>query len=228
MGEKVLKHSWKILAAAGVLFTLVYGLMMDVPERVILHQTIRNLFFHVPLWFAMTIALLISVIFSIRYLSSGDMKNDIMATEAVNVALVFGVLGFATGTVWGNYAWGNMSAWMTAEPRIMATLVALLIYVAYVILRGSITEEQKRGRVAAVYNIFAFVMFIAFVYVIPRMVSASVHPGVGGNPAFNMYDLSGALRPVFYTACVSWILVGVWLIDLRRRIRNIEWKKLYQ
>lgn len=222
------KYWWKILAALGVLFTIVYGLAMEIPEREILHQTMRNLFYHVPLWFAMTFALLISFIYSIKYLKSqNNEKFDNMAREAVNVALLFGILGFATGTVWGKYAWGNISAFMTSEPRILATLVAMLVYVAYVILRGSINEQQKRGKVAAVYNIFAFVMFIVFIYIIPRMV-ASMHPGANGNPAFNIYDTSGGLRPVFYTACVSWILVSLWILDIRRRMRNLEWKKLYQ
>jgi heme exporter protein C len=103
----------------------------------------------------------------------------------------------------------------------------MLVYVAYVILRGSMDEEQKRGKVAAVYNIFAFVMFIVFIYVIPRMVG-SMHPGGDGNPAFNIYDTSGGLRPVFYIACVSWILVSLWIIDLRRRIIFIEIKNFYR
>lgn len=220
------KMWWKFLAAGGVLFTVFYGLFMDVPDREIIHQTIRNLFYHVPLWFAMTFTLLISVIYSIKYLSSNNEKHDIMAVESVNIGLFFGVIGFATGTLWGQYAWGNVGAWMTAESRILATAIAMLIYFAYLILRGSINEQQKKAKVSAVYNIFAFAMFIVFIYVIPRMVPASIHPGVGGNPAFSMYDLSGNLRPVFYTACVSWILVSLWMIDLRRRIKWIELKKL--
>ncbi len=150
-----------------------------------------------------------------------------MATEAVNVALLFGVLGFATGTVWGQYAWGNISAWMSNEPRILATLVGMLVYVAYIILRGSLNEEQKRAKVSSVYNIFAFVMFMVFTFIIPRMTS-SMHPGDDGNPAISQFDVSNQLRPIFYTAAVSWILVAVWILDIRRRVRNIEWDKLHQ
>jgi heme exporter protein C len=227
--ENVRKYWWKILAATGVLYSSVWGLSMDIPDREIIHQTMRNLFYHVPMWFAMTIALLVSCIYSIKYLNSrNNEKFDIMASEAVNVALIFGLLGFATGTVWGNYAWGNVSAFMTSEPRIMSAAIALLVYVAYVILRGSMDEEQKRARVSSVYNIFAFVMFIVFLYVVPRLAPGTMHPGVDGNPAFNIYDSDDAMRPVFYIAGVSWILVALWIIDIRRRIKFIERKKLYQ
>ena len=78
-----------------------------IPYRIVLYETIRNLFFHVPMWFAMTFMVLMSFIFSIGYLRKEDMVLDIMAAEGANIGILFGVLGFATGTLWGNYTWGN-------------------------------------------------------------------------------------------------------------------------
>jgi heme exporter protein C len=34
------------------------------------------------------------------------------------------------------------------------------------------------------------------------------------------------LRPVFYPAVLGWILMGVWITNIRYRIRKIENKKL--
>jgi heme exporter protein C len=94
------------------------------------------------------------------------------------------------------------------------------------VLRGSMPDEQKRARVSAIYNIFAFVMMIVFVMILPRM-SASLHPGNGGNPAFGKYDMDNTMRTVFYPACVGWILIGIWVFQIRVRIEKIKRKLLY-
>jgi heme exporter protein C len=86
-------------------------------------------------------------------------------------------------------------------------------------------EEQKRGRVSAVYNIFAFVMFMVFVMVLPRMTD-SLHPGNGGNPGFGGYDLNSNMRMIFYPAIIGWTLLGVWFINIRVRMKSIEENRL--
>ena len=194
---------------------------LSLPYRIILYETIRNLFFHVPMWFVMTFLLLLSFVQAIRYLSSMQTKHDILSAELVNVAIFFGVLGFATGSLWGHYTWGNLGDWLLKDTKVLGALIALLIYLAYFVLRGSLRDEAKKARISAVYNIFSFVLFIVFIYVLPRM-TESLHPGNGGNPAFNIYDVDDTMRPVFYTAVIGWILMGLWLASIRTRIRFIH------
>ena len=62
---------------------------------------------------------------------------------------------------------------------------------------------------------------IPLIFIIPRLTS-SLHPGSGGNPGFNMYDLDNRMRLVFYPAVIGWILVGIWVTTLRVRMRAIE------
>ena len=62
-----------------------------------------------------------------------------------------------------------------------------------------------------------------FFFVLPRLNAVdSLHPGNGGNPAFNTYDLDNGLRSVFYPACAGWILLGVWMYDLRSRAMRLQ------
>ncbi len=214
---------WKVLCIVLFLYSVVAGLSMSIPDLSRLHQTLRNLFFHVPLWFAMIFILLISVISSIKYLRSADHNQDIRSVEAVNVGLLLGILGFATGTIWGNYSWGDLSAWLVNEPRSLASAIAMLFYFAYLILRGSIEDDTKRARISAVYNIFAYVMYLVFIIVIPRMVQ-SLHPGAGGNPGFNVYDTDNNLKFVLYPAWLSFMLLAYWLFTIRVRMRKLEYK----
>ncbi len=80
----------------------------------------------------------------------------------------------------------------------------MLIYLAYFVLRNSIDDREKRARIAAVYNIFAFIMLIVFLMIYPRMNQVdSLHPGNGGNPGFSVYEseLDNRMRRIFLSCC---------------------------
>lgn len=215
------KNWWKILASFLVLYSVIAGFLGEVPRLPILHESIRNLYFHVPMWFTMIILYLISVIYSIKYLGSGDENHDLLAVESVNAGIIFGFLGLGTGMIWGNFTWG--SPWPN-DPKMNSAAIATLMYLAYIVLRNSLEEEQKRARISAVYNIFAFPVMIVLLFILPRMTD-SLHPGNGGNPGFSSYDLDSRMRMVFYPACIGWILTGVWIATLRFRIRKLENKQ---
>lgn len=217
------KHWWKALAVALVLYSIVMGLLGKVPALWVLHETIRNLYFHVTQWFAMMTMLTISLVYSIIYLAGFKRENDVIATEAANVAMLFGAVGIVTGMAWANFTWGE--PWPN-DPKLNGVAVGMLAYIAYFILRASVDEQSKRARIAAVYNIFAYVMFMVFVNVLPRMADDSMHPGQAGNPGFNNYDLDSNMRMVFYPAIIGWILMGVWLLNVRKRMRAVEYKLL--
>ena len=190
------------------------------PYREVLYQTIRNTFYHVPMWFSMMLILICSLIFSIRYLSSGNSMDDIIASQAVNVALLFGVLGLLTGMMWATYTWG--SPWPN-DPKLNGAAVGVIIYLAYIVLRGSLNDEIKRAKISAVYNVFAIVIFTLFIFIIPRLTD-SLHPGNGGNPAFSKYDLDSHLRLFFYPAVIGWALLGFWILSLAVRIQLLQEK----
>ncbi|SHG92580.1 heme exporter protein C [Chryseolinea serpens] len=208
----------KILAIVLLFYVHIGGLLMDVPRLNILNETIRALYFHVPMWFGMVTLFLISVVYSVLYLVNPSVALDRKAVEFANVGLVFGILGMLTGMLWANYAWGSF--WH-GDPKQNGAAIALLVYLAYFILRGSVENEEQKARLSAVYNIFAFAAMIPLIFIIPRLTS-SLHPGSGGNPGFNMYDLDNRMRMVFYPAVIGWILIGIWVTTLRVRMRGIE------
>jgi len=218
------KHWWKALAVLLLLYTIIAGFLVKIPVIENNEQSTRNLFFHVPMWISMYTLFTISVINSIRYLGKYDLKKDILASCSANVGVLFGVMGFITGSVWATYTWGGT---LTSDPKQISTAVALLIYLAYLVLRMSVTDIDKRARVSAIYNIFAFALLIPLTYIIPRMVD-SLHPGSATSPGFRGRDTSGTLMMVFYPAFTGWTLLGVWIYTLLVRYKRLELKNIFK
>ncbi|GAA0538526.1 cytochrome c biogenesis protein [Chitinophaga japonensis] len=218
------KHWWKALAVLLLLYTIIAGFLVKIPVIENNEQSTRNLFFHVPMWISMYTLFTISVVNSILYLGKYDLRKDILASCAANVGVLFGVMGFVTGSVWATYTWGGT---LTSDPKQISTAVALLIYLAYLVLRMSVTDIDKRARVSAIYNIFAFALLIPLTYIIPRMVD-SLHPGSATSPGFRGKDTSGTLMMVFYPAFTGWTLLGVWIYTLRVRYKRLELKNIFK
>lgn len=216
------KSWWKILCVALLGYSIVAGFLIPVPRLPIIHESIRNLFFHVPMWFTMMVLFVISFIYGIKYLRTGLLKDDIYSVQFIIVGLIFGSLGMATGMEWANFTWGE--PWSN-DPKQLGAALTMLIYFAFFALRGAIPDYEKRAKISAVYNVFAFTLIIPLIWVIPSMTD-SLHPGSGGNTGFNTYDLDNDLRKVFYPASAGWILLGVWISSLFIRLQLIEKKNV--
>ncbi|MVN76878.1 ABC transporter permease [Hymenobacter sp. HMF4947] len=214
---------WKYLAIVLLLYTAIAGLLGHVPRLAILNETERNLYFHVPMWFGMTIILGASVVNSVRYLRNPSPRLDILAHESAKTGILLGVLGLMTGSLWARYTWGT---WWTTDVKLNGAAVTMLIYLAYLVLRGAVADEQQRARLSAIYNIFAFSAAIPLLFIMPRIASASLHPGMGGNPGFSKYDLDSAMRLVFYPAVIGWTLLGVWITEVACRLAFVK-EKIY-
>lgn len=211
---------WKWVCVLLLGYTVVGGLLFPVPRLPILNETIRVLHFHVPMWFGMILILLGSLIFAIRYLATNDSKYDIYSEQLAKTGIAFGIFGIITGMIWAKFTWGEM--WSN-DPKQNASAISLLIYLAYLVLRNSISDTQQRDKISAVYNVFAFAMMVPLLFILPRM-QDSLHPGNGGNPGFNAYDLDSNLRKVFYFAVLGWTLLGYWISTISIRLSNTQQK----
>jgi heme exporter protein C len=227
------KSWWKIASFLLLIYTIVGGFLMEVPHLPILNETIRNLYFHVAMWFGMMILYTTSFVYSIKYLRGFSYRHDIFARHFAALGSLFGILGYTTGAIWVSVTWltdqSQSIGSVLREPKLLGAAIALLIYGAYFVLRGSFTDIDKRARISAVYNIFAFVMLFPSIWIIPRLVG-SLHPGApgsdSGNPALNFKDVDIRLRMVFYPAVIGWSLLGVWIATLKIRLQLLKDKSL--
>ncbi|MEE3112776.1 MAG: cytochrome c biogenesis protein CcsA [Bacteroidota bacterium] len=208
----------KIICVFLLVYVTIAGFLFDVPALPILNEAIRVLFFHVPMWFTMIFLLFISAINSYYYISKGRINYDIKSNEYANVGVFFGILGIISGMLWAKFTWGT---YWTNDPKLNGSALGLLIYFSYFVLRGSVKDELKKAKISSVYNIFAFAMLIPLIFILPRMTD-SLHPGNGGNPGFNVYDMNSQLRVVFYPSVIGFILLGIWITNIRVRIKFLN------
>ena len=208
----------KIFCVLLLTYTVTAGFLFDVPKLVILNETIRVLYFHVPMWFTMIFLLFMSSLNAYKFIANGDKNFDVKSYNYANVGVYFGVLGLITGMFWAKYTWGT---YWTNDPKLNGSAIGLLIYFSYFVLRSSIKDESKKGKISSVYNVFAFAMLIPLIFILPRLTD-SLHPGNGGNPGFNVYDLDSKLRIVFYPAVVGFILLGIWITDIKLKLSKLN------
>jgi heme exporter protein C len=135
--------------------------------------------------------------------------------------MLYGCIGIVTGMIWAKNTWG---AYWVSDPKLNSAAIGMLMYAAYFVLRGSLEDDYQKARISAIYNLFCFPVFMVLIFVIPRLTD-SLHPGNGGNPGFNQYDLDSRLRMVFYPAVIGWVLLGFWVAEISIRIKTLELKK---
>lgn len=210
--------AWKYGVAALMTLVIIGGFLIKIPDIPILKQTARNLFLHVPMWFTMFFSFMMGLWYSIKYLNEPDLATDRKAETATQVGVLFGVCGLLTGSLWARFTWGTW--WTFSEPKMNLSALALLIYVAYFVLRSAFDDPDRKAKIAAVYNVFAVTTIPFLLYIIPRQM-ASLHPGADGNPAFS--DITDpALRLVFYPAVIGFIGLGLWIMNILNRYKEVK------
>jgi len=175
------------------------------------------------MWFGMIMLFFISFIFSIQYLRTENIQWDKKSTAFAQIGMLYGILGLATGMVWAQYTWGNF--W-SGDPKQNCAAICLFIYFAYFILQYAFAHNTfLRAKMSNVYNIIAFGMSCLLLLILPRL-SDSLHPGNGGNPGFNIYDLDGKLRWIFYPSVFGWLFLGIGMANIVSRYLILK-HKLY-
>lgn len=187
----------------------------------------KNMLFHVPMSFVAFVLFLLGTIYSLMLVRKRDMKYDLQAKAFSAVALLYTVLATVTGSIWAKASWGRF--WRF-DPRESSILILLLIYIAYFLLRSLLEDsEEKKARIAAVYNMIAFVTVPFLMFVLPR-ITESLHPGGGGTEA-PVINTSGksytdpSLSIMLWSMVVLFLGVAMWMKDLYVRISRLEDKQ---
>ena len=76
-----------------------------------------------------------------------------------------------SGMIWARFTWG---AWWTNDPKLNGSAITILIIWLISFCEMGLKMNEKKQESAPVYNIFAFVMMIVFIGILPRMTTAYI------------------------------------------------------
>lgn len=198
--------------------------LIEFPFIEALKHRIKNLNLHVPLHWTSFIAYLVSLIFSIRYLKYNKLEDDVAASSAIKIGLLFTVLGTVTGMIWAKFNWGAYWNW---DPRQTTILVIMLIYLAYFGLRNSLDSFEKKAKLSAVYSIVSFIAVPVLMFIIPRLLP-SLHPGgqndgtTGPVVSVQADMVDSSLAFIFYLSIAGFLMIYFWLLSIDIREKMLE------
>lgn len=183
------------------------------PAEGFLGESSRIVFFHVPCAWTATLAFLIAAGYSAAYLARRNPRHDLFAAAAVRLGLLFAVLTLITGSIFARIMWGAYWNW---DPRQTSYLLLVFLYGAYLFLRQSVADPERRARMSAAYALFAGILMPFLVFVAPR-VTASLHPQTIINPQGEIL-MDTPTRVVFFGGLLGFSLLFVWLLSLDARL----------
>lgn len=183
-----------------------------------LGESSRILFFHVPMAWTAFVAFIAAGVWSILYLWRRRGGDDDAATAAVEIGLLFCVLATVTGAMWARIEWGS---WWNWDPRQTSITVVLVFYAAYLVLRGAVEDGDARARLAAVYAVLGLVVAPFFIFVLPRMVSFTLHPEPVVNPEGEV-KMDPRIGYVLAASSLGFNVFFFWLHRLRWRVLRLE------
>lgn len=190
------------------------------PAADFIDQSSRIVFFHVPTAWVSVLAFLVSCIFSIRYLMRRDPTDDIRASVASRLGLVFAFLATVTGAIFARIMWNAFWNW---DPRQTSITILLLIYAAYFALRSAVSDPERRGTLSAVYAILAFVTVPFLVFVVPR-VYWSLHPDTIINAQMdNQFDFRHTV--VLMASLAGFTALFAWIFNIECRIERVRQRR---
>lgn len=111
------------------------------------------IYIHVPSAICASLCFVALLVSGINYLRTNKPIWDYVGAASAEAGFVFATVLNATGSIFAQPFWNT---WWTPSPRLVSSAILWFLCVAYLILRASIQNPQRRARICAVFGIIAF------------------------------------------------------------------------
>src|SRR5688572_10385448 len=148
-----------IAAAAAIAVTYIRAIFFT-PFEALQGPAQKILYVHAPAAWVAFMAFGLVAVASGLYLCLREDRLDRIAESSAEVGVVFTTVVLTTGPLWGRPVWG---AYWTWDARLTLTLSLWFIYVAYLVMRGSLEDRSMRARYSAVLGILG-ALLIPFIH----------------------------------------------------------------
>lgn len=210
-----------LAALTAALFAItLYAIFFYAPVERTMGIVQKIFYFHVPSAYAMYIGFGICGIGSAVFLANRKDAWDALAVAGAEVGLLFCLVVLTTGPLWARKAWG---VWWTWDPRLTSTLLAAMIFTAYVVLRSFGAGETERRFAAGLAIVGLFnIPIIHYAVDVWRGQHPTVIRGSGGGLTPEM-GMTLGLSFLFFTAlAVLFIWIRTSVERSRQQLRRLE------
>ncbi len=214
-------RSLRILTMSTGLLVLLslYMIFFYAPREIIMGDVQRVFYYHVAAGWVGALAFLVTLIVSILYLVTNNVRWDQVAISSVEIGVVFTTMNIASGSIWARPIWNT---WWTWDPRLTTATVMWLLYVAYLMLRQGLEDPERQRRFAGVYGIVAFVS-VPFTFLAIR-IWRTIHPVIIGSSdpaAEGQFDMTTRMRTTFFFSLFTFTVLYTTLLWHRIRIEGL-------
>lgn len=195
-----------LLVAAALVITTLQLVFLKAPIEAQMGIVQKIFYFHVPAAYAMYLGATACLVGSAAYLWRASVSRDALARAGAETAVVFGAMVLVTGPLWAAKAWGQYWTW---DPRLTTSLISVLVYVAYVVLRAFGGGGEAERKFAAALGFLGAINLPIIHYSVQKW--SGQHPtvvskGGGGleHPAMQQAFVMGMLAFTALAAVVLW------------------------
>ncbi len=203
-----------VVISSVMMLIAIYMIFFYAPTERVMGIVQKIFYFHLPLAFMAFLSYFVAFVSGVLYLVKKDIKWDIIGSASVEIGVVFTTLVLITGSLWARPIWNT---WWTWDPRLTSSLILWLIYVAYIILRMSVEQAERRATFCAVMAIVGFID-VPIVFLSARL-WRTIHPVVIKSKSI---DMEPAMISVLAISMAAFLLFWITLIRIRSRVDFME------
>ena len=197
-----------VLVAVGIVISLQL-IFLRAPLEARMGIVQKIFYFHVPSAIGMYIGAVACFLGSAAYLVGATEARDALARAGAQVAVTFGAIVLVTGPLWAAKAWGQYWTW---EPRLLTSLLSVLVYVSYLMLRSFGGPGEAVRKFAAALGFLGAVNLPIIHFSVQKW--SGQHPRVLGSGGLKDPDMQLA----FAASMITFVLFALLLIWSRARI----------
>ncbi len=190
----------------------LYMIFLYAPRERIMGDVQRIFYFHMGYVLVFTIAYIMNLIYSIKFLKNNKNSDSDLAYINAEIGTLFTLLTLVSGMIWAKPVWGT---WWTSDPQLTTTLILFILYFTYLVFH-KLAVKSGVPRYSSVFAIIAFIdLPIVYISVrIMRGISPVVFGGDGGGISSEMMD-------TLLVTFAAFFFLYIFLLDIRIKLDKI-------
>ncbi len=214
ISKSAIKQTFNLITCITML-AAIYTIFVYAPVEKTMGLVQKIFYLHLPAAFMAFGAFFITFLTSTLYLIQRNLKWDRIASGSAEVGVIFCTIVLITGPLWAKPIW---NVWWTWDPRLTTTLILWFIYLAYLMLRGVVRENQQ-ANLCAVFGIIGFVS-VPITFLAIRL-WRTIHPVIITPQGINV---SAPIKLTLIISFCAFVLLFITLLISRVELEKLRMK----